>query len=345
MSPETAAMIPLLAASVPAAPLSGLFISFLVYSFAGWLWESTVCAMMNQGRFANSGFLLGPICPIYGVGALACWLFLREIPDVVPQFLVSGLLCCALEYAVSVVLEATTGARFWDYEDKPANINGRVCLYGFLMFGAGAVLICRVLEPALLGVLASVPVIALEAVAVMCAVGLAVDLVFAMASWRRLSTQLESLRTQIQVRIDESMGEASERMLEALPEPVVEGAAEVYERTRDAAGDLVSKLDPRAVAAGVGQATQMLRDGIAEHGGEGRLAELRAAGEGARLRRAASNAQATEWLNSAAESLVSRLGRRDLRFFNAFPRMRMKRYESVINRAGIRERVRELFER
>lgn len=213
------------------------------------------------------------------------------------------------------------------------------------MFGADAVLICRVLEPALLGVLANVPVAALEAVAVVYAVGLAVDLVFAMASWRRLSTQLESLRTQIQVRIDESMGEASERMLEALPEPVVEGTAEAYERTRDAAGDFVSKLDPRAVAAGIGRATQMLRDGIAERGGEGRLAELRAASENARLRRAVSSAQATEWLNSAAESLVSRLGRRDLRFFNAFPRMRMKRYESIINRAGIRERVRELFER
>lgn len=54
------------------APLSALFLSFLVFSFAGWLYESTVCAMANYGHFANSGFLLGPYCPIYGVGAVAC---------------------------------------------------------------------------------------------------------------------------------------------------------------------------------------------------------------------------------------------------------------------------------
>lgn len=316
----------LVAASVPQAPLSGLFLSFLVYGFGGWLWESTVCSMMNQGRFSNSGFLLGPICPIYGVGCLFCWLFLRGVENPVAQFLVSGLACCALEYVVGVALEKTCGARFWNYDDKPLNIHGRVCLYGFLMFGAGATLVCRVTQPALLAGLSALPAVVLEVVAMLLGVVLALDLVFAMASWRRLSAQLESLRTEISIRLDESLGEASDRMLERLPDSVVEGTAEAYERTRDAASELVSRLDPRVAAAGLGLATNMMRSAAARARG---------------LRRPSR----PEWLEHAAEAAVVRLGKRDLRFFNAFPRMRIERYEGAITRSGLRDRARELFGR
>ena len=57
-------------ATLAACPLSALVLSFAFYGFCGWAWESTVCAMLNHGRFANSGFLLGPCCPIYGAGGM-----------------------------------------------------------------------------------------------------------------------------------------------------------------------------------------------------------------------------------------------------------------------------------
>lgn len=65
-------------ATLAACPLSALVLSFAFYGFCGWAWESTVCAMLNHGRFANSGFLLGPCCPIYGAGGIACWLRCAE---------------------------------------------------------------------------------------------------------------------------------------------------------------------------------------------------------------------------------------------------------------------------
>ena len=65
-------------ATLAACPLSALVLSFAFYGFCGWAWESTVCAMLNHGRFANSGFLLGPCCPIYGAGGIACWLLFAE---------------------------------------------------------------------------------------------------------------------------------------------------------------------------------------------------------------------------------------------------------------------------
>ncbi len=92
-------------ATLAACPLSALVLSFASYGFCGWAWESTVCAMLNHGRFANSGFLLGPCCPIYGAGGIACWLLLRGIPDASSQFVAAALVCSVIEYSVGVLLE------------------------------------------------------------------------------------------------------------------------------------------------------------------------------------------------------------------------------------------------
>ena len=46
-----------------------IVLSFFVYSFLGWLWESTVCSLYNEKQLINRGFLVGPLCPIYGAGA------------------------------------------------------------------------------------------------------------------------------------------------------------------------------------------------------------------------------------------------------------------------------------
>ena len=156
---ETAIDMAFGGATLAACPLSALVLSFAFYGFCGWAWESTVCAMLNQGRFANSGFLLGPCCPIYGVGGIACWLLLRGIPDASGQFVAAALVCSVIEYSVGLLLEKTTGARFWDYSHLPFNLHGRICLYWACAFGLGALCICRLVEPALLGLLGHLPVL------------------------------------------------------------------------------------------------------------------------------------------------------------------------------------------
>lgn len=99
-------------ATLAACPLSALVLSFAFYGFCGWAWESTVCAMLNHGRFANSGFLLGPCCPIYGAGGIACWLLLRGIPDASSQFVAAALVCSVIEYSVGVLLEKQRALAF-----------------------------------------------------------------------------------------------------------------------------------------------------------------------------------------------------------------------------------------
>ena len=42
---------------------------FFIYSFLGWVCESIYCSCL-QKKIINRGFLNGPVCPVYGVGAL-----------------------------------------------------------------------------------------------------------------------------------------------------------------------------------------------------------------------------------------------------------------------------------
>lgn len=311
-------------------PLSALFLSFLAFAFIGWLYESTICALANYGHFANSGFLLGPCCPIYGAGALACWILLRGIPNVGAQLLAAALVCSAIEYSVGALLERLTGARFWDYSKFPFNINGRVCLYGAMFFGVGAVIICRVAEPALLAALSLVPRDILATVAVACAVLLALDTAFTLASWRQLSQKLELMRVEMADKINDSLKEASESMLDKVPESVLDSAVELKTQSR-AINTWLSSLSDSALESM--RSKVEMPAFIAE--GERSLRLV--------ARRARSMAQRAD--KAAPEKLKTMMTRRELRFFNAFPEIKLKSYEGVIRATKLKERARELFYR
>ena len=124
----------------------GLFICiiaimFLAYSFFGWFWESIILPMARGEKLINSGFLTGPYCPIYGVGGLLFLLIGCFTDNKIELFFLGGLIACILEYIVSWTLEKLFHARWWDYSEFPANLNGRICLYGFILFGIFSVLI------------------------------------------------------------------------------------------------------------------------------------------------------------------------------------------------------------
>jgi len=49
---------------------------FIIYSFMGWVYETIFCTIKG-GKRENRGFLYGPICPIYGTGAIAASLIMK----------------------------------------------------------------------------------------------------------------------------------------------------------------------------------------------------------------------------------------------------------------------------
>lgn len=134
--------------------IESIFLWLMVYSFFGWVYETILCSIA-QRRLVNRGFLLGPICPIYGCGAVLIILVLgRGTENIFGLFLSGAMLACTLEYATSYLMEKLFHARWWDYSKRRYNLNGRVCLEGAVVFGALGVLLLRWIHPAVSGWLA-----------------------------------------------------------------------------------------------------------------------------------------------------------------------------------------------
>lgn len=57
-------------ATLAACPLSALVLSFAFYGFCGWVWESTVCAMLNPDDLPTVAFCWGRAAPSMARAAL-----------------------------------------------------------------------------------------------------------------------------------------------------------------------------------------------------------------------------------------------------------------------------------
>ena len=106
----------------------------------------------------NRGFLNGPVCPVYGFGAVLVILLLRSTEkNLVALFLSGMMVTTVLEYLTSVLLEKLFHMKWWDYSRYKFQINGRVCLLNSLMFGGLSVILMRVLHPWISGMIGKIP--------------------------------------------------------------------------------------------------------------------------------------------------------------------------------------------
>ncbi|MEG2087683.1 MAG: hypothetical protein RR022_05735 [Angelakisella sp.] len=130
------------------------------YSFLGWLYESTLCSITGH-KLVNRGFLNGPVCPIYGFGALTIIFCLQSSADgsLLVLFLSGAVLTSILEYVTSWAMEKLFQTRWWDYSKYRFQINGRVCLLGAVAFGAMSVLLLKVVHPVVAGLVARIPAV------------------------------------------------------------------------------------------------------------------------------------------------------------------------------------------
>lgn len=108
---------------------------FLIYCFIGWIIESTWVSL-HQKKFVNRGFMRGPFIPIYGSGAMVLLLVGTPLLKWPVAVFFGGMLAASiLEYFTGAAMEAIFKVRYWDYSDKPFNINGHVCLFTSVCWG------------------------------------------------------------------------------------------------------------------------------------------------------------------------------------------------------------------
>ena len=133
------------------------FIVFIIYSFLGWLSE-VIYGFAIDKKIINRGFLIGPICPIYGFGAIFMILYLVKYKnDPIVVFILGAFICTLLEYITSYLMEKLFKVRWWDYSNFKFNINGRVCLYFSSMFGIGAILTICFINPIIINIVNLIP--------------------------------------------------------------------------------------------------------------------------------------------------------------------------------------------
>ena len=65
------------------------FMMFIIYSVLGWGMEC-ILIMLQEHKFVNRGFLIGPCCPIYGIGVVGVSILLTRF---------SNNVICYLHYA------------------------------------------------------------------------------------------------------------------------------------------------------------------------------------------------------------------------------------------------------
>lgn len=130
---------------------------FILYSIMGWFVESIYMSICNR-KLTNRGFGVGPFCPIYGFGAVIGYLILnplRRFP--VALYVVAAFSATVFEFIVANLMKRYLGEVWWDYNEKPYNYQGVICLESTIAWGFYGIIIVYWLNDLTVRILSMVP--------------------------------------------------------------------------------------------------------------------------------------------------------------------------------------------
>lgn len=242
----------------------------IIYSFFGWVWE-TCYVSVKSGKFVNRGFINGPLCTIYGFGAVSVYVILRPFSDNILYLYLGGVVVAtALEYVTAVLMESIFHTSWWDYSDNKFNFQGRICLGASLGWGAFTVILFKVLHPLVESIVILYPVYVGEIGICVIGIGYVVDFAFSAAAAFRIHEKLpvieaamEQAKGEMLVKMHEkiaSVGFAKEATLESVKERLgdVEVLKEMEQKRAAITAEISAELQKRkeAMAAKVGHNMQ-----------------------------------------------------------------------------------------
>ncbi len=192
-----------------------LLMMFYLFACAGWIYECTFVFLRDR-KPVNRGFLIGPILPLYGFGAVAVYLFLRPFCRIPTLLYVMGMVVAtALEYVTGWILERCFHTKWWDYSEEPYNFQGRVALIPSLFWGVLSLVMFDFLLPMAEAAIGSIPRRAGEVLLGAALVVTAADLCYTVITIINLRKQLERLYV-LKKELDLLFWERSETSLKEL---------------------------------------------------------------------------------------------------------------------------------
>lgn len=170
-----------------------LYMFFILYSILGWMMESAFVSIKTKA-WVNRGFINGPLCPIYGTGAILILLTLYPLREKIGLLFLGGvLIATVVEYLIGAAMEKLFHATWWDYSEKPCNLKGHICLERSLEWGLLTVFVMRVIQPLLADLVAAIPRAWGELAATLILLYLAVDTTVTVLHILRFNDKLATL--------------------------------------------------------------------------------------------------------------------------------------------------------
>ena len=121
---------------------------FTIFSIIGLIIETIYCYITTGKIESRKGLIIGPFCPIYGLGAATIIAFLDNSNKNKKQLFLRGFFFGSIiEYIISYILEAIYGMRFWEYSYLKYNLNGRICLIYSIFWGILTAILIKYLSP------------------------------------------------------------------------------------------------------------------------------------------------------------------------------------------------------
>ena len=292
---------------------------FFIYAFLGGCTEVSYAAL-KSGRFVNRGFLNGPVCPVYGCGAvIVLWVLEPLRGNLLLLFLGSVALTSLLEWLTGFVLERLFHQRWWDYSQEPFNLNGYICLRFPIAWGLACLFVVKLVHPSVLWCIRTIPHPVGVGLLILFSVTMAVDLAATVRTIARINRQLSQL-DELAAGIKEMSNELGENLADRVLD-----AVEIGDGLR---ADLQEELDD-------------LREVLAAHRAELQdgLEEVR---DSLAQRRFQLQMDQAEWLEQRERELHALRARLDevrqsrifgqRRLLRAFPGMRSTAHQPALER-------------
>lgn len=110
--------------------------------------ENIFCFLTSMHIESRKGLIIGPFCPIYGLGAILFTFFMNaNNKNKITVFFLGLFIGTVYEYVSSFALQAIYGIKFWDYSYQIFNLNGRTSLMYSICWGGLALILIYFLNP------------------------------------------------------------------------------------------------------------------------------------------------------------------------------------------------------